>query len=814
MANKNGNNKGNLVDRFIYILARHRIIVMILVVVAFVVFTFGAMKLRGAVILQDMLPYDHPYLKLHARFSEVFGSGGSGAVIIVRAKSGDIFNEKTLTKIQKMTNEVELWEEVYRILTVSIGSRSIKKVSTLQRGEIKIEPLMWPDVPKTPEQMEALKQSIFSNPAYNGTLVAKDGTAALLFTEFKENISYEQAFGLLEKLAKAYTDDTTEVHLIGYPVLMGVIYSFKQQIYLIFGISFVLMIIMLFVIFRNLIGMVVPVATCFFFTLVGLGIMGFTGFNFSPLLYVLVFLVGAMMISHSVQCTNRYLEELHACSNDRIEACYLTMKFMVMPAAAAITTDAAGFLVLGFAKIALMKQLALVMSIWMLSIICTSVLTPIICSFMPMGHASERWSKDRTKRDIVDRGILAVTKYSIGRGKWVISAGIVVLLVVCFWFMSGLKIGDPTPGSPLLWPDHKYNQDQAFMNKKFDASSDNFMLFFEGAVGSVYEPAVLQTFEGFGRHMKDKLPDIVKSSSSVISIVKMVNTTLHDGDELWYQLPTNVDMLYGLMGYVKANTDMGTLSRFIDRTLERAQITIYFADHTSDNLLRIRDTAYSYFKDRPFKMPNGEFKLAGGRVGMEIALNEEMKRTHAEMDAIVYGAIFLLCMISFRSIVGGLMLTLPLILANAVAVAYMAFLNIGLSINTLPVTAIGAGMGVDFAIYLYSRARDEYVVTRDWTKTIFMSVSTTGKAVVYTGLTMFAALLPWYFLSGLKFQAQMGVFLAVVFGMNVILALTLHPLLLYAIKPKFIARNAANVQQKEKAEEVSGAENYAPERSV
>jgi predicted RND superfamily exporter protein len=333
------------------------------------------------------------------------------------------------------------------------------------------------------------------------------------------------------------------------------------------------------------------------------------------------------------------------------------------------------------------------------------------------------------------------------------------------------------------------------MNKKFNASSDNFMLFYEGEVGSVYEPAVLQTFEAFGRHMKAKLPDIVKGTSSVNSIMKIVNVTLHDGDQMWYQLPTNGDLLYGLMGYVKANTDIGTLSRFIDRTLERAQMTIYFADHTSDNLLRIRDVAADFFKTRPAKVGKGEFKLAGGRVGMEIALNEEMKHTHIVTDGLVYAAIFVLCMLSFLSVVGGLMLTLPLILANVVAVAYMAFQNIGLSINTLPVTAVGAGMGVDFAIYLYSRCRDEYVMTQDWTQSILLAVGTTGKAVVYTGLTMLAALLPWYFLSGLKFQAEMGMFLAVVFGMNVLLTLTVHPLMLLLIKPKFIKKHGVAVEE-------------------
>ena len=789
------NNSVTWLDRLSRMVSNKRLVILVALLVVAAVFTYGATKIKGEVILQDMLPADHPFLKLNNRFAEVFGSGGSTIAIALRVKSGDVFNEAFMTKLQSMTKEVLTWDEVYRSLTVSLATRSVKVVKTLKKGEINIEPIMWPDVPNTPEAMDVLKTNVLSSPAYNGSLVSRDGTAALIMTEMKENISYEQAFALLTKLAKEYTDDTTEVHLIGYPVLMGWIYTLKQQIYLIFGISLLLMMIMLFIIFRNLVGMLVPVLNAFFFTVVGFGIMGFMAFNLSPLLYVLVFLVGAMMISHSVQCTNRYLEELHACKGDKQEACYMTIKAMLTPAFAAITTDAAGFLVLGVVAIALMRQLAVVMSIWMISIIFSSILTPIICSFMPMKSASDRWSKDSTKKDVVDRAILAITRFSIGRGKMVVGGVIVVLFAVSIWFMAGIKIGDPTPGSPLLWPNHKYNRDQLLINKIFDASSENFLLYYEGERESVYDPEVLLTFEAFDRHMREKLPDIYKSPDSLINTVKMVNTTLHDGDHLWFQLVRNTDLLTGLMGYVKQATDPATQGRYIDRTLERAQLTLYFADHTSDNLLRIRDAAYDFFKTNPAKLSRGEFKLAGGRIGMEIALNEEIKKDTAKTDAIVYGAIFILCVLSYMSIVGGLMLTLPLIFANAVAVAFMAIQNIGLSINTLPVTAIGAGMGVDFAIYLYSRARDEYTVTNDFTKTILLSAATTGKAVVYTGLTMFAALLPWYFLSGLKFQAQMGLFLAVVFGMNVILTLTLHPLMLSIIKPKFITKGGTAVDE-------------------
>jgi predicted RND superfamily exporter protein len=156
----------------------------------------------------------------------------------------------------------------------------------------------------------------------------------------------------------------------------------------------------------------------------------------------------------------------------------------------------------------------------------------------------------------------------------------------------------------------------------------------------------------------------------------------------------------------------------------------------------------------------------------------------------VLAAIFVLCALAFSSFVGGLMLTIPLVFANLVAFAYMAVTDIGLSVNTLPVAAVGIGVGVDFAIYMYSRCIDEFSEEGGWTATIMTAIRTSGKAVVHTGLTMILPIITWYFMSDLKFQAQMGVFLAMIIGTNVVLAITLHPLLIAVIKPNFIRKRA------------------------
>ena len=632
--------KDGVISRFASFVTRYKTWVSLLIFLCIIAVSFGASRIKTEVILAHLFPHEHTYLRLMERFSEVFGSGGSGVAIAVNAKSGDIFNENALTKVKEITDEIVLWDEVYRVLTMSMASYSTKVVNTLAKGEIRIEPLMFPDVPKTPKAMEELKRNVFSNPAYAGTLVSEDGSAAIVLTEMRENIPYEQMFVKLQGIASKYSDDETSIHIVGFPMLMGWIYSYKAQMYTVFIISFILMIIILWLSFRNLIGMMVPMIMTVISTLLGLGFIGWTGINFSPLLYVLAFLVGARMVSNAVQITHRYIEEFFYSGGDKDIATHRTIRAMLVPNVTAVATDVAGFAVLALAKIVLMQQLAIIMSFWMATIALQGFLVPIICSYLPLRVEKIRFRPEGA--GIVARFSTSCARFSLGSGKYVIVAVIAIIITVGVWQIKDIKVGDATPGSPILWPKDTYNKDQELINQKFDASSENLVLYYEGVEESIYDPIVLETFEKFDQHMAQRLPDIYKTSSSIIDMGKALNLMLRDGDEIWYQLPRTEEELTGILGYIRNTVGAANLARFIDGSLERAQITLFFSDHTSENVARINREMYAFFDDHPMKTERGEFRLAGGRIGMEIALNEEMRTSHVKMDTIVLIAIFIM----------------------------------------------------------------------------------------------------------------------------------------------------------------------------
>ncbi len=370
----------------------------------------------------------------------------------------------------------------------------------------------------------------------------------LILTEFHEDISYERAFDRLNGLYTKYADDETSLHMVGFPVLMGWIYSYKPQIVLVMGISVSLMILVLFLIFRNFIGMAVPIAFGVISSAMGLGFIGWTGINFSPLLYVLAFLVAARIISHSVQITHRYMEQ-YAYRQDKLKTCRDTMRSMVLPNWAGVTTDAAGFLILILVKIALMQQVAIFMTFWMMTVCLCGILTPILCTYLTTARAAKNFVEKAAHVSLMDRICTGLAGFSIGKGKPLVIAATLAALVFCLFQAQKLKIGDASPGSPLVWPDHPYNTAQGTVDATFDASSEALMLFYEGAAKSVYDPAVLNTFEAFDRYMKSNLPDIYKSSDSFMGLMKSMNMIMHDGDMIWRELPRQEEVMTGLIGW-------------------------------------------------------------------------------------------------------------------------------------------------------------------------------------------------------------------------------------------------------------------------
>ena len=158
------------------------------------------------------------------------------------------------------------------------------------------------------------------------------------------------------------------------------------------------------------------------------------------------------------------------------------------------------------------------------------------------------------------------------------------------------------------------------------------------------------------------------------------------------------------------------------------------------------------------------------------ATNEEVKAKEFPILAGVFLAVIVMCLITFRSLLGTVLVVLPLALVSVLVYAVMAIVGIGLKLSTLPMVALGAGIGVDYGIYLFSRMqvclKDGLSVHDAYERTLRV----TGSSIIFTGITLALGVVTWVF-SPLKFQADIGVMLTFMFLVNMLAAIVLLPAL-------------------------------------
>ena len=169
-----------------------------------------------------------------------------------------------------------------------------------------------------------------------------------------------------------------------------------------------------------------------------------------------------------------------------------------------------------------------------------------------------------------------------------------------------------------------------------------------------------------------------------------------------------------------------------------------------------------------------KLRLAGGNAGVMAATNEVVEAAQFPIVVWVFGAVIALCLVTFRSVRATLCIVLPLLIVSYLGYALMVYLKIGLKTSTLPVVALGVGIGVDYGIYLFARLQNALRRGDYLEDAMYAAFQETGSAILFTGLTLAIGVSLWYF-SALKFQADMGVLLTFMFLVNMLGALLLLP---------------------------------------
>ncbi|MDY6863881.1 MAG: efflux RND transporter permease subunit [Thermodesulfobacteriota bacterium] len=762
----------------------HRFLVfgVILIVTAF--FSWQITRIEVKTEFSDLLPKNHPFIKIHEKYRDQLGDPLK-VFLMLQVKEEDIYNRVTLEKVIRITDKLDLIAGVNHNQIYSIASRKLKKVKITEDSIIS-ENLM----KEVPSSMEEFRETVRATPGVFGVWVSRDEKSVLFTAGFIEHlINYDLLYKEVQEIIKSESDGNHKIYASGEPVLSGVVCKYQKEVWLIFGATFLTLLIVLSFYFRNLIGVMVAILSSLTGAIWGLGFCSLLGYNLDPLILVIPLLIIARALSHSIQFTGRYFECYQERKNVK-DACVIALASMLPPGTLGIATDSAGILLIAVAPIPLMQKLAWICGFWAFIIIFTGIiLTPILLSFFPAPKNIPQIVD--TEKGYLHLLLKQIAKLGFGRIGIVTFSVMIFLFIFTGWVSTRVHIGDINPGSPILWEDSPYNVAIDKINKNFPGSEELYVIAEGDVPQAVEKPEFLAILDTFQRYMEET--PLSPSTFSLADFLPPIQRAIYGLHPKWETMPIERNQISQTVYRLESHSAPGDYDLYFSRDKKAANVIVWYKDHMGDTLREAIADVKNFIQEKKDLLARGKvtFKLASGNIGVLAAINEAVQNSQLLNFILVMSVVFLLCTMVYRSMLAAVILMIPLNLANFMTLTVMHMLGIGLNINTLPIVSVGVGVGIDYGIYLLSRICEEYQLygeSRYSFNIVKKAILTTGKAIFFTAFMMILGVILWYFFSSLRFQAEMGLLLAVIMLVNMLGALLLIPSLIYVFKPKFLGK--------------------------
>lgn len=765
-------------EGFVDACIRHRLAVVIIYAILTAVMLATALRVEIKTVFEDLLPRNHPYIQVHEQLKQTFG-GSNLVSIMLEVDHGDIFNQTVLRKVQKVTKDLQQVDGANQFQIISLASKKLKEIRG-STDSIDLHPLMWPDVPKSDAELAQLKQAVLKNPLVYGAYVSPDLKAALITVDFYENaVDYKKIFPQVMAIANAVQGDGVKVRVVGEPILYGWVNHYLPETLKIFLLTISCLILLLFTVARTWRGTLLPLLAGVSSAIWALGSAKLFGFNLDPLVIVIAFLITARAISHSVQLVTRFDDELTNGAESTAAAAKASMLQLFKPGMLGVIADAGCMIVVILTPIPLLQKVSIIGTIWVLTIaVSACVLTPVLLSWIkrPQGYAHPLNVSPILQR-VLDLCVYVATS----RWRYGVLAGAAVIFIVSGIYAFNLKVGDAEPGSPILWPTSNYNKDSVAINSQFQGADRMLVVFAGKKNDAIKQPSVLDSMSQLQKFMAAQ-PE-VGGSLSIADIIPSVKRVLREGNPRYQELGATAQENGELMYMFISGADPGDMTRFTDPQSKYAALAFYFRDHKGETIRTAIARVKEFVAQHP--IAEGGYLLAGGLIGVLAAVNEVILSGQIESIALALLVLVICCAVAYRSLVAGIFFMVPVVLANTVTFSYMAWKGIGMNISTLPVAALGIGLGVDYAFYIVDGIREELHHHDDIAKAIITSLRTAGKGVLVTALTLTASVVLWWS-SSLRFQADMGILMAIWLFVSAISALFLMPAMVYVFRPDFI----------------------------
>jgi len=729
-----------------------------------------------------MLPMNHPYLQNYLNERKKLVSQANSLRIVVEHKgSGSILDQHYLDTLRHINDDLFLLPGVVRGQLKSLWTPSTRWTAVTERG-FEGGTVIPDDYDGSAAALARVRLNI-ERSGEVGQLVARDFQSSALLVPLAERdenskeLDYAALSQALEKLRAKYHSDSIELHITGFAKVAGDLLEGLVQVLAFFALAAAIVTAIVYW-YTRCIRSTLLVVTCSLVAVIWqLGLLPMLGYALDPYAILVPFLVFAIGMSHGAQKMNGIMQDIGR-GMHRLVAARYTFRRLFMAGFTALACDAVGFAVLMMLDIQSIRRLAITASLGVAILVITNlILLPVLLSYTGVSTKAARRAA-RADSDADHRRTLWTWLCNFTQARWAVVTIVIAVLLGGYGLHASrlLQVGDLDAGAPELRADSRYNQDNHYLTQHYSTSSDVLVVMVRTPVQGAMKLSVLERVDDLEWQLRQV--EGVETTQSVASLARQTAVGMNEGNPRWYELQPNQAAL---------NTASSRAPRsLVNSDFSLLQLQVYLTDHKAATLRRVSAAVETFARQND--RPEAQFLLAGGNAGFEAATNAVVEKANHEMLLLVYAAVLVLAYVTFRDWRAVACAILPLMLTSVLAEALMVWLNIGLKVATLPVVALGVGIGIDYALYVLSIMLQQMRLGLPLTQAYHRALLFTGRVVMLTGVTLALGVATWA-LSPIKFQADMGVLLAFMFVVNMIGALVLLPAL-----ARFLLKTPAQAQ--------------------
>lgn len=756
----------------------HRTLILGLFAVVTVVLGWIAVTgLRLDTNFIKQLPLKHEYIQTYLDHKAEFG-GANRLLIALVARDGNMFTPEFFEALKIATDEVFFIDGVDRSRVQSLWTPNTRYTEVVEGG-IEAGDVIPSDFRPDAEGLARVKENILKA-GIVGRLVANDFSGAMVSAQLLDAdaetgapvdyiaISRELEQKVRDRIEKAKLEVAVvvpvSVHMIGFAKVVGDVADGALSVITFAIVTIGLTLLFVWVYIQSLRIALVPVISSLVAMVWMLGLLVILGYGVDPLGILVPFIIFAIGTSHGVQKISAVSDAAMSGSNSNDAACR-TFRLLFLPAIVALLANLVGFITILLIPVQVIQEMAVTASLGIGVIILTDlILLPVLVSYVPI---TDRFRERVARRQRSLQSVWGRLARITNRGPAAVIIGIAVLLGV-LGFIKGMEtpIGDTQAGVPELRSDSRYNRDSNLISQRFSIGTDIINVIVETKADGCIDFRIIDAIDRFAWHMANV--EGVRDVMSLAGVSKVVSAGWSEGSLKWRNLPRDERQLVQAQNYIETSTGL------LNRDCSVMPVMLFLSDHRAETIERVVASVKDYRTREPTE--GVTYRLATGNVGVMAAQNEEVMAKEFVILGWVFAVVTIMCLVNFRSVIGTIMVIVPLLLVSILVYAVMAFVGIGLKVNTLPMVALGAGIGVDYGIYLFSRMQ-EFLRRGEGVQQAYLgALRVTGAAIFFTGVTLAIGVATWVF-SPLKFQADVGMMLTFMFLVNMLGAMLLLPAL-------------------------------------